>query len=177
MKEIILKNGEKTILRNIVPDDAEKIINHYKIAGGETNFLSFGAEGIPLTVEEEKEVLKKMLNDEKSAFIGVEIDGYIAGCLSINGSNRKRMKHCVEFGISVEKKYWGKGIGRLLLDEMISICKDNGIRKINLKTSEDNERAINLYKSYGFEIEGRLKNECCIDGKFSDTYCMALHLY
>lgn len=176
MKEKTLKNGGKAILRNIIPNDAEKIINHYKIAGGETNFLSFGAEGILLTVDEEKEVLEKMLSQENSDFICVEIDGYMAGCLSINGNKRKRMKHCVEFGISVEKKYWGIGIGRLLLDEMILICKDNGIRKINLKTSEDNERAINLYKSYGFEIEGRLKNECCIDGKFSDTYCMALQM-
>ena len=50
------------------------------------------------------------------------------------------------------KDYWGLGIGSAMFEEMIEIAKERGVKIIELGVIEGNERAINLYEKYGFEI-------------------------
>ena len=48
----------------------------------------------------------------------------------------------------------GRGLGGLLLDEMLEISRDNGVFQIFLEVRETNEAAIGLYLSRGFEKIG-----------------------
>jgi ribosomal protein S18 acetylase RimI-like enzyme len=61
--------------------------------------------------------------------------------------------------IAVHPKFQGKKIGRTLftifLEEIVTNRPDIG--KVELVTRESNERAINLYQSLGFRIEGRME--------------------
>ena len=80
-----------------------------------------------------------------------------------------------EFGITVQRKYWGTGIGSLMIDALIAWAKNTGIiKKINLRVRTDNERAILLYEQKGFVKEGVIRKEICIDCKFYDHYWMNL---
>jgi putative acetyltransferase len=45
--------------------------------------------------------------------------------------------------------------------------------RIELDVTEDNERAINLYRSFGFEIEGKKKYSIIKNGKYADLFMMA----
>ena len=47
-------------IREMMPEDAEALIACLKRTGGETDNLTFGAEGLPVTIEQEKEHLKQM---------------------------------------------------------------------------------------------------------------------
>lgn len=176
MKEKKLKNGDKIIIRDIIPDDAEKMLEYLKIIGGETPFLTFGEEGLPITIEKEREIIKQNNEDKNSYFLCVDKDGEIVASVNVRWPSKKRLKHSAEFGISVKKKYWRMGIGKLLLEEIINICRENGIRKLNLKVIEGNERAMSLYKSFGFVIEGKITREQLIDGEFQDAHCMGLEI-
>jgi RimJ/RimL family protein N-acetyltransferase len=78
-------------------------------------------------------------------------------------------------GISVRKKYWGLGIGSLLLKVIIEWAKGTQvIRKIDLLTRADNEKAMKLYEKYGFRKEGILTRDMCINGIFYDSVSMGL---
>lgn len=44
-----------------------------------------------------------------------------------------------------------KGIGNELLNYLIEKYQDNNIKNITLEVKEDNIKAINLYKKYGFK--------------------------
>ncbi len=176
MKEKLLNNGEKIIIREIVPDDAEKMLEYCKIIGGETPYLTFGEEGLPITLEQEKGILKKMKEDKNSHFLCADKDGEITAAINVSWPNKKRLKYSAEFGISVKKKYWRMGIGKLLLHEIIEVCKENGIRKLNLKVVEGNERAMSLYKSFGFVVEGKISREHFFNGEFQAAYCMGLEI-
>ncbi len=47
------------------------------------------------------------------------------------------------------------------------------MKKISLQVLETNEKAINLYKKLGFEVEGVLKNDKrLLDGKYYNTVVM-----
>lgn len=59
--------------------------------------------------------------------------------------------------LAVDKEYQHKGIGRLLMQDMIEIARADNLTGLTLEVQEDNERAIALYQKSGFEIEGRRK--------------------
>ena len=97
--------------------------------------------------------------------------------MSFSGGQRNRIKHYGEFGITVQKKHWGTGIGSLMLDTFIAWAKNsNIIKKINLRVRTDNKRAISLYEQKGFVKEGTIRKEIIIDSKFYDHYWMGLEL-
>lgn len=53
--------------------------------------------------------------------------------------------------MAVAEKYRGRGIGRRLLSAAIEEAKNRGFQNITLLTSPKLERAVNLYKSFGFK--------------------------
>ena len=59
--------------------------------------------------------------------------------------------------IVVRKKYRKKGIGKELLEKLISFSKEKNFELINLEVNSKNEPAINLYKKFGFKEVGLRK--------------------
>lgn len=170
-----LKNNTTLIIRSVKESDAQDLINLLNKMGGETDYLSFGENGFPLSLEEEKILIKKQNGTKNNLMLLAEINGKPVGSLSLFSAQKERTKHNGEFGIAVLKNYWGFGIAKLLMDEMINWAKGNGVtRRINLKVCVDNKKAVKLYEDFGFEIEGKLKREICIHGKFIDNYIMSL---
>ena len=80
-------------------------------------------------------------------------DGKIIGNASLSRLPR-RMKHRGDFSVSVLKVYWNKGIGALLLNEVIKFAKDNSFEIIDLQVRSDNVSAIHLYEKFGFKKIG-----------------------
>jgi ribosomal protein S18 acetylase RimI-like enzyme len=58
--------------------------------------------------------------------------------------------------VAVAPARQGRGIGRLLMTELISSAADAGIEILTLDFRGDNERAARLYQSLGFTEYGRL---------------------
>jgi ribosomal protein S18 acetylase RimI-like enzyme len=57
-------------------------------------------------------------------------------------------------GIIVDERYRGRGVGRALLDRLISWAKNEGFAHLSLTVFPHNERALALYRSSGFiELE------------------------
>jgi len=48
------------------------------------------------------------------------------------------------------------------------------LHKLYLRVISDNQRAIRSYEKAGFEIEGVLKDDIFVDGKFCDVTRMAI---
>jgi RimJ/RimL family protein N-acetyltransferase len=135
--------------------------------------LSFGAEGPPITEDEERVYLARFAEQDNALALVAEWNGQIVGFLTFACGNRTRTKHIGEFGISVAKVCWGLGLGRQLMQLLIDWALAGGVvRKINLIVRCDNARAIALYESVGFSIEGRIRRELVVDGEFHDSFMM-----
>ena len=63
-----------------------------------------------------------------------------------------------------------------MMNYMIEWAKKNGYEKVSLAVFSTNKRAINLYKKFGFEIEGAKKREIKINEEYMDEILMALFL-
>ena len=130
-------------------EDAAALLEYLKIVGGETDNLSFGAEGVPLSVDEEGAYLRSQAESADNVQFLAKIDHEIIGTASLNRKPR-RMSHRGEFGISLKKAYWGYGIASALTEKILSFAKENGFEQLNLEVRSDNTRAIRLYEKYGF---------------------------
>jgi len=73
------------------------------------------------------------------------------------------------------EKDWSKGFGsevtRLMTDYAFNTLN---LKRIQLHVSVDNERAVKVYKSAGFKIEGTLRQAMYHNGYYSDFYVMAV---
>lgn len=63
------------------------------------------------------------------------------------------------FGFIGEVNYWGKGIGRYMLQAAITQAKDKKLSRLCLYVRKNNLRAIDLYRSLGFEEKEGIKED------------------
>ncbi|MBQ4370630.1 MAG: GNAT family N-acetyltransferase [Oscillospiraceae bacterium] len=165
----------KAEIREIWPEEAKQTLEYLKKVGSETDNLSFGAEGLPITPKQEREYLQKTLDSEKSIMLGAWKDGEMIADASLNGFS-KRMAHRAELGISVLKAQWGKGVGSALMERLIGFAKEKGIEILHLEVRSDNERAIGLYEKFGFKTIGTFPAYIKIRDEYKDVLIMVLDL-
>lgn len=120
-----------------------------------------------------EKLIKMDTENNRNLFLVAVINDKIVGFSRCEGNLLKRYAHKVEFGVCVLKDYWGFGIGTSLLKESIAWADSNEIKKISLNVLETNDKAINLYKKYGFKTEGILENDKILsDGQYYNTVVM-----
>lgn len=60
--------------------------------------------------------------------------------------------------IAVKNDFQSRGVGKLLLERVISVCEKNRVAQIWLDVRASNTKAISFYKSRGFRVTGRRGN-------------------
>jgi RimJ/RimL family protein N-acetyltransferase len=172
-----LKNGGSLLIREPVIDEAEKLIRYLKKVAKESDFLTIGPGEVKLSVDEEKEFIKKFKKSKNAIFLVAVADDEIVGVLTFSGGNKVRTRHAGDFGITVLKDYWGLGVGSILIETFLGWAKNTKIiRKIELRVDIANKRAISIYKKFGFRKEGKISRDSMINGKFRDVYIMGLEV-
>ncbi len=99
-------------------------------------------------------ILKEELNSSNSKYIVAILNKEIMGFAGVKFA----LDQADIMNIVTRKDYRNKGIGTLLLNELISICKEFKANSIFLEVNEDNKPAIKLYEKAGFESVGIRKN-------------------
>ncbi len=131
-------------------EDAEALLEYLKIVGGETENLSFGAEGVPIGLEAEQAYLREQWESTDNVQYLAKVNGEIIGTASLNRKHN-RMRHRGVFGISLKKVWWGCGVGSALMEVVLAFARQNGFEQLNLEVRSDNVRAIRLYEKYSFQ--------------------------
>ena len=163
------------VIERARPEEAAELLDYLKIVGGETNNLSFGAEGVPLSLEAEQDYLRAQSGSTDNAQFFAKVDGEIIGTASLN-RNHNRMSHRGVFGISLKKAWWGCGAASALTEEILAFAKENGFEQLNLEVRSSNTRAIHLYEKYGFRKLCTFPHFFKIDGEYIDFDLMNLEL-
>lgn len=88
------------------------------------------------------------MHDEKAwHFVAIESDTVI-GCVVLNPLNPEKTKTQL-MQMAVETAQQGKGIGKLLVQELLSFCETTGIKEV---VCHARENAVPFYLKLGFEI-------------------------
>ena len=144
-------------------EDAAKILEYLKQVGSETDNLTFGAEGVPFTVEEEADYICQLEKSCDDIMLIAKDEDKIVGTAGLNRLPR-RMQHRGDFSVTVLKDYWNKGIGSQLMKEILKFAKENNFEVIDLQVRSYNTAAIHLYEKFGFTKWGTHPAFFNIDG-------------
>ena len=107
------------------------------------------------------EVQLAMLEDKvKKGFpiIIAEVNGAVAG-FGMYGEFRfkEAYKFTVEHSVYVSNDFQGKGIGKLLLKELIAAAKEQGIHTMIAVIDSENQSSVDFHEKFGFETVGFIK--------------------
>lgn len=72
------------VIERARPEEAAALLDYLKIIGGETDNLSFGAEGVPLSLAAEQDYLRTQCDSTDHAQYFAKVDGEIIGTASLN---------------------------------------------------------------------------------------------
>lgn len=161
------------MIRTASMEDAARIIALQKCVLEEDDFLVTTLEEFQISVEDEKKWIAARLENERETFLVAEVEGELVGILVFQSPPRKRLSHTGTFGMMVDKRFRGKGIGQALIRELLTWAKQNQhIEKVSLSVFATNESAIALYKKMGFTEEGRKVKEYKVKDSYVDSILM-----
>lgn len=122
------------------------------------------------------EVWRKRLetNDPNDLyFLVAEVEGVVVGSASLHRVRRPRVLHVAGLGITVGDEHQGQGVGKALMAALTDVAdRWLNIVRIELEVWVDNDRAIKLYESFGFVVEGRKRMNGFRDGRYVDSLVM-----
>lgn len=177
-KKVILKDGLEVLFRRGVSQDLEMVWDMFSTFSEESlRFLPH-----PL-VREEIEHMMTHINYKELLPVVAVVEGpdsqrRIVAMATLFFQQGVARRHRAEFDIVVHDDFQGKGLGTTLIQYMIEIARERGLKKVHLKTSTENIRAIRVYEKVGFIIEGRLIMEHFhhMRKEYVDDYRMAILL-
>lgn len=155
-KTITLKNSASCTLRNADFADGGAVLDVFLLTHRQTDFLLSYADENTFSAEEEACYLKEKSDSPDEIEILAEIDGKVVGTAGISKIGRHcKVRHRADFGIGIDEKYWGLGIGSALTEACIECAKNAGYKQLELECVAQNLAALNLYRRFGFVEFGR----------------------
>jgi len=124
---------------------------------------------------------QKVIFDDKvkSHFplIVVEVDNEIGGFGTYGTFRFKEgYKFTVEHSVYVALNHQGKGLGKLLLSELITLAKKQKRHTMIAVIDAENQNSVAFHKQFGFETVGIIKESAYKFDKWLDTVFMQLLL-
>jgi len=155
-------------IRKAEPSDARAIKEVYECKNAYSNTTQLPHPSLDLWE-------KRISNVPDNVYAYVALLGdEVVGNLGFEIFASPRRRHVASFGMGIKDNVQGKGVGGALLATAIDLA-DNwlNLKRIEITVYVDNERAINLYKKFGFELEGESKAYAFRNGEYVNVYHMA----
>ena len=146
--------------------------------------LSTNPEAFGSTYEREVkfsiETVKERLIPATGEFVlgAFDRNGLLVGIVTFVRENNLKFAHKGNvYGMYVAPEARGRGIGKFLMVELISMAKKcDGLEQINLTVVSENVSAKKLYRSLEFEVYGVEQNALKYKGQYFDEDLMVLRV-
>ena len=166
--------GKGFALRHIKVSDAQK----YFECVGDKKLKEFLLR-MPKNLMEIKKEIRRFIADFKKkkpfgeAFV-VEVDGEFAGEISVHHLNIKHHEHKGEIGYSIHPDFQGRG----LATKAVKLLTKYSFEKYKLKRISaigrlKNKASARVLEKAGYKLEGILRKNKCVDGKYLDDFIYA----
>lgn len=128
-------------------------------------------------IQTEEEALEQILWFEQASNRRLTVarneTGAITGYASAIGGLFASDTHVAQISIEILPSFRRQGLGRLLLEDLIAWGSAAGLFRFELGVLSENEAALGLYGSLGFQREGTRRAARLWNGAFHDEILMA----
>ncbi|WP_318506128.1 GNAT family N-acetyltransferase [Bacillus sp. T3] len=161
------------MIREIKPDDAERLVNLIKKIESKSQYMLFESGERNISPEQQLKRIEVMKKEGNSTIFVAEENGVLIGYLFAMGGIAKRNRHSVYLVIGILSEYRGLGVGTKLFKHLEVWAREHSVHRLELSVVTRNEAGLQLYKKMGFDIEGTKRHSLIIDGEFVDEYYMS----
>lgn len=162
-------------IRAASSDDAEGVLTlNRRVAADAPYLLAYELD--PATGAE---VLQAKLGDARDGGDGVLVAvaaDVVVGALMLRRHRHPAFDGVLQLGLAVDGVWRGRGIGRGLVAKAIEDARMAGCRRLQLAVVDGNAPALALFRSAGFDEEGRMRAAAAIAGARHDVIAMAMTL-
>ncbi|NUP67120.1 MAG: GNAT family N-acetyltransferase [Nonomuraea sp.] len=156
------------------PGDADALLELQRCLDWESRFMLLE----PGERDESAEALKRRLAElrEPSFVLLARDSGIAAGYAEVEVMPYARARRTGYVVMGVRGAFGGQGLGRRLLETAAREAGQAGLTRLELTVMCHNRRAIGLYLSCGYRVEGLRRAALRVDGEPVDEYYMGLLL-
>ncbi len=150
-KTVTLKDERECTIRPITKDDGDSLYEMFSSMSDEA--LKWGMP--PYTREN---INRRVTNLENWIAVVAECEDRLIGHSGIYKASHPRRKGVSNTGIYIHQDFHNVGLGTAMMEVLIDEATRQGIHKINLEVVAENANAINLYRKFGFQTEGVIRD-------------------
>jgi len=148
-KEGVLKDGTKVLLRPMVREDRDKLMDFFsRVSDLDRQFLRSDVH--------DPKVIDTWVNniDYKKVFpLLAEVNGRIVGDATLHMRRAGWKRHLGNVRVVVASDFQGRGLGTLLINEIAELAGEFGLEKLVSEIYFNSPAAINAFKRAGFGVK------------------------
>jgi putative acetyltransferase len=135
----------------LISMDDRDVLHHVYMDAENNPFLSYE----PMAVVDFHPIFEKLL---RAACTYLLVDGIqVVGTFALRIQDH-RSSHVATLGsFAMHPAFRGRGFGARAMDEIVTLARSNGVRRLELLVETDNARALRFYEKHGFVREGILR--------------------
>jgi acetyltransferase len=151
-ERVLIKSGESLFIRPTRPEDAPLLVRLFEGLSPRTIYYRFFSplKQLPPSMLARFTQIDYDRSMALSAFLQVEDREKMVGIARFIGDSNPS---CVEFGVMIEDGWQGKGIGAALMQRLISIARERGVKSVRGTVLAENTQMLALGKKMGFDIK------------------------
>lgn len=144
----------KTEIRNYATEDLESIVEiiNYNIVNS-TSLYDYTTRNI----SQQQIIFEEKLSKNFPIIVATVNEQVVGFGYYSEFRMREAYKYTVEHSVYVSKDNQGKGIGKLLLTELIQLAKNQKLHTMIGVIDSENKGSIILHENFGFETVGFIK--------------------
>lgn len=148
-KEAVLKDGTKVILRPMVKEDRDKLIDFFsRVDEKDRQFLRNDVRD-PAVIDHWVQNI-----DYRKVFpLLAEVDGKIVGDATLHMRQSGWKRHLGNVRVVVAKEYQRRGLGTLLINELAELASELGLEKLVAEIFFNAPGALTAFKRAGFSVK------------------------
>lgn len=169
----VLRDGRTILIRPSTVEDAAALLDNIQPIIDEHVYLML--DRLPNDLAMERRWLSTFDGMQNVLFVALDRDA-IVGQVECTGGEYSKIHHVGVIGIAVREGWREVGLGRALMERILEWMRARKFLKAELSVFATNRRAIRLYESLGFDVEGVQRRRVRIQDKFDDEVRMGLWL-
>lgn len=150
------RSGEELVIRPIRPEDEPAMVRFHETLSEESVYLRY-FRAFQLSQRVEHERLRRIcfVDYDRDVALVVERDNAETGqkdIIAVGRLTKARLTDDAEFAMLVSDAYQGRGIGTVLLQRLLQIGRDEGVRRVEAYMLDENLGMRAICEKMGFEF-------------------------
>ncbi len=145
-RQIKLKDGSSVTLRLLVPEDADKLVALF----ADISYADLRELRDNVLDERVPRRWCRYINYDRVMPVVAEADGRLVADATLHRRATAPVETVAKFRAYVHPSYRRRGLGTTMLNEMMTIARDLGVKTLAVELFVDQIRLISMLEGYGF---------------------------